>query len=212
MKTLLRFAALALIASCSGGGTATNNNGAAGASATAGTMGGATAGTMGTAGTGVAGAGVGGTGGDGAGGTTLETRDASLPKDAPADVIAIDAAVTVDAPVDTAIEAAPDANQPETVAMCGHVKCDCTFKGKKLWGKVKYVTDYPYDFTVGVVTNYLTDLYVQDVPVPGLVTRCGQWQSEDNLPAFRVMKVTNGLEDFKIQYVDSLPGLPNMRQ
>ena len=53
-------------------------------------------------------------------------------------------------------------------------------------------------------------LYVQEIPAPGLITRCGQWQPEQNLPDIKVMKV-DALEDFSIQYVDSLPGLPNKR-
>jgi hypothetical protein len=128
----------------------------------------------------------------------------------------------VDATPDTARDAAPDAAPDATpdatpdassdvVAACGHIQCDCTFKGIKLWGHVKIGPDtFPYDFTVAVVTNNLTDLYVQDVK-NGLTTRCGQWQVDDALPDFRVKTVTNGLEDFRVQYDTVLPGIPGMR-
>jgi hypothetical protein len=114
---------------------------------------------------------------------------------------------------DAGAEAGKDADDPETVANCGRLKCNCTFEGKKLAGKVKYVTTIPYDFTVNVVTNFLPDLYVVEIPSPGIANRCGQWQPEENLPDLRVMKVTNGHGDFSIQDVTSptLPGLPSMR-
>ena len=47
--------------------------------------------------------------------------------------------------------------------MCGRVRCDCTLKGKNLWGKVQFVdaTGFP-DFKVQMVTS-LADLKVQEV-------------------------------------------------
>ena len=100
----------------------------------------------------------------------------------------------------------------DAVAMCGRILCDCTFKGKKLHGRVSYVQNFPYDFKVVEVTNNLPDLYVQDVPKPGLTEQCGQWQPDDGLPEFRVLKVLPPLlGDFSIQYVLQLPGIPGRR-
>ena len=77
-----------------------------------------------------------------------------------------------------------------------------------------YTDNFPYDFSVYVTTNNLTDLYVQDVPRPGLTTRCGQWQPDATIPSFRVRKVGSlALADFTIQYVTPpvLSGIPGMR-
>ncbi len=93
--------------------------------------------------------------------------------------------------------------------MCGHILCDCTFKGKKLFGKVQVLTNGLADFRGQIVTNGLEDLQVQNVPVPGLTTTCGQWQTVTNgLYDFSVQFVTNGLYDFTIQYDNFLPGIP----
>jgi hypothetical protein len=97
--------------------------------------------------------------------------------------------------------------------MCGPILCDCTFKGKKLWGKVKYVgaADFP-NFTVRVVTTFLADLYVQEVPFPQFATKCGQWQPEENFPELKVRKAeVFELADFTIQYDSFRPGLPTQR-
>jgi hypothetical protein len=98
------------------------------------------------------------------------------------------------------------------VAMCGRILCDCTYKGKDLFGGMNYVTNPPYDFKVEVVTDNLADLYVQEVTNAGLATRCGQWKTDSFVPKFRVLKVmAPAPADFRIQYDNLLPGIPGHR-
>ena len=93
--------------------------------------------------------------------------------------------------------------------MCGRILCDCTYKGKNLWGKVQIVTNRFADFKVQIVTNGLEDLKVKTVPVPGLTTGCGQWQFVTNgLYDFSIQYVTNGLYDFTIQNDNNFAGIP----
>jgi hypothetical protein len=108
-------------------------------------------------------------------------------------------------------DAAPDA-PPDVVAMCGaYLKCDCTYQGLALIGKVKYVDALGFpDVKVHVVTTLLADLYVKEVPFNP--TRCGEWQVDNFLPDFKVQKVgPTELADFSIQYDLFQPGLPGMR-
>ena len=67
----------------------------------------------------------------------------------------------------------------------------CTFKGIKLYGKVKVVTSFP-DIKVKVVDSF-PDLKVQKVT--SFPDSCGKWQFVDTFP------------DFKIQFVDSFPDI-----
>jgi hypothetical protein len=160
---------------------------------------------------------------DTSGGLDLAPADAppadSAPADRAADATAPDAAA--DLPVDLRVvdAATPDAPPPDAatpdaaVAMCGPIRCDCTFKGKKLWGKVKFVSalDFP-DVTVQVVTTNLADLYVQRLSFPQIPSRCGQWLEEQDFPDFKVRIADFAeLADFKIQYDSFMPGLPGMR-
>jgi hypothetical protein len=146
--------------------------------------------------------------------------------DAPAvsDTTASDTAASDTATSDTAGEdaqapdATPDAEPslpdvaPDVVAKCGHINCDCTFNGHLLRGRIQYVTGFPYDVKAVEVTNNLPDLYVQEVPKPGLTTQCGQWQPDVVPPLLRVLKVQPPqLGDFTIQFVQQLPGIPGMR-
>ena len=94
------------------------------------------------------------------------------------------------------------------VAMCGRVLCDCSLKGKNLWGKVQQVDAIGFpDFKVKVVTVG-ADLRVQQLGSTGFPNSCGKWQMVDSLgfPTFKVQIVTLG-EDFAIQYDNLLPGL-----
>jgi hypothetical protein len=160
-------------------------------------------------------------------GLDLAAPDAA-PADAPGDSAAADRAADApapdapgDLPGDSRVvdAAAPDAPQPDAatadaaVAMCGPIRCDCTLKGKKLWGKVKFVSalDFP-DFTVKVVTTNLADLYVQRLSFPQIPSRCGQWLEEQDFPDFKVRIADFAeLADFDIQYDSFMPGLPGMR-
>ena len=89
------------------------------------------------------------------------------------------------------------------IALAGKVGSDCTFKGKKLFGKVQIVTSYP-DIKVQVVSSY-PDLKVKKVT--SYPDKCGLWQIVDSYPDTKVQFVTS-YPDIKIKYVDSYPGLP----
>jgi hypothetical protein len=80
---------------------------------------------------------------------------------------------------------------------------DCTFRGKKLHGKVKVVQHFP-DFKVKVVQHF-PDLKVQ--MVQHFPDTCGKWQIVENFPDFTVQYVEH-FPDFQIQKVDHFPGLP----
>lgn len=80
---------------------------------------------------------------------------------------------------------------------------DCTFKGKKLYGKVKVVDSFP-DLKVQVVSAF-PDLKVK--VVTAFPDSCGKWQMVDSFPDLKVQIVT-AFPDVKIQYVDAFPGRP----
>lgn len=78
----------------------------------------------------------------------------------------------------------------------------CTWNGKKLFGRVRYVTSSA-DVRVKVVTS-LPRLRVKRVS--SLPNECGEWQEVDSFPDLKVQLV-DGLEDFDVEYVDAFPGL-----
>lgn len=80
---------------------------------------------------------------------------------------------------------------------------DCTFKGKKLWGKVQIVQTGG-DLKVEVV-NAFPDLKV--LRVNSFPDSCGKWQTVTSFPDLKVQIVTS-FPDLKIQYVSSFPGVP----
>lgn len=82
-------------------------------------------------------------------------------------------------------------------------RVNCTFAGKKLYGKIEYVTSFP-DVKVRVVTA-LPDLRVKTVS--SLATSCGEWREVSSLPDLRV-KLVDSFEDLEIEYVTSFPGIP----
>lgn len=82
-------------------------------------------------------------------------------------------------------------------------KASCTFKGKKLYGKIQVVTSFP-DIKVQVVTSF-PDLKVQNVT--SFPDKCGKWQIVTSFPDTKIQYVTS-FPDVKIQYVDSFPGVP----
>ncbi len=85
----------------------------------------------------------------------------------------------------------------------GKVGSDCTFKGKKLFGKVQVVKAFP-DFKVEVVSAF-PDLKVQKVDA--FPDKCGRWQMVDAFPDFKVQFV-DAFPDIKIQFVTAFPGPP----
>ena len=82
-------------------------------------------------------------------------------------------------------------------------KAACSFKGKKLYGKIQVVTSFP-DVKVQVVTSF-PDLKVQNVT--SFPDKCGKWQVVTSFPDTKIQFVTS-FPDVKIQYVESFPGVP----
>ncbi len=83
------------------------------------------------------------------------------------------------------------------------VATDCTYNGKKLWGKVQFVDSFP-DFKVKAVDNF-PDLKVK--MVNSFPDKCGLWQSVDSFPELKIQLVDN-FPDFTVKFVTSFPGLP----
>lgn len=79
---------------------------------------------------------------------------------------------------------------------------DCTFKGIKLNGKVKYVTSFP-DIKIQYVTSF-PDIKVRKVT--SFPNKCGEWQIVESFPDFTVQIVTS-FPDLKVQLVESFPGM-----
>jgi hypothetical protein len=78
----------------------------------------------------------------------------------------------------------------------------CTFRGKKLYGKIQIVDFFP-DIRVQVV-DFFPDLKVQRVDY--FPTSCGKWQFVDYFPDLKIQFV-DYFPDLKIQYVDFFPGV-----
>lgn len=82
------------------------------------------------------------------------------------------------------------------------VESDCTFKGHKLYGKIKVVTSFA-DIKVKVVTSF-PDIKVK--VVSSFPDHCGKWQMVDSFPDVKIQFVES-FPDIKIQYVESFPGI-----
>jgi hypothetical protein len=80
---------------------------------------------------------------------------------------------------------------------------DCCFKGRKLYGKIKFVTSFP-DIKIKVVDSF-PDLKVKHVS--SFPDRCGLWQIVESFPDLKVQLVES-FPDITIKYVESFPGLP----
>jgi acylphosphatase len=85
----------------------------------------------------------------------------------------------------------------------GKVGSDCTFKGKKLYGKVKFVKNFP-DIKIEVVDHF-PDLKVKKVK--HFPDKCGKWQVVDNFPDIKV-QIVKHFGDIKVKFVDHFPGVP----
>ena len=83
------------------------------------------------------------------------------------------------------------------------IDASCSCKGKKLYGKVQFVTSFP-DVKVQVVNSF-PDLKVQ--MVNAFPDKCGQWQIVTSFPDVKV-QIVESFPDVKIQYVNSFPGKP----
>jgi hypothetical protein len=90
------------------------------------------------------------------------------------------------------------------VAWAGSVdKGSCTFKGKKMFGKVQFVTAFP-DIKIQVVSAF-PDLKVQKVNA--FPDSCGKWQEVNAFPDIKV-QIVSAFPDVKVQYVNAFPGVP----
>ena len=87
-------------------------------------------------------------------------------------------------------------NEPSTI------RADCTFQGKKLFGKIQIVQAFP-DIKVQIVESF-PDLKVEKVTA--FPSECGKWQIVENLPDLKVQFVDT-FPDLKIQFVQAFPGL-----
>ena len=83
------------------------------------------------------------------------------------------------------------------------VRPDCTYKGRRLYGKVKVVTNFP-DLKVQIVDAF-PDLKVQ--VVESFPEKCGLWKMVEAFPDLKVQFV-DAFPDIKIKYVTSFPGIP----
>jgi hypothetical protein len=82
------------------------------------------------------------------------------------------------------------------------VRADCTFRGHKLYGKIKVVTAFP-DLKVQVVDAF-PDLKVQIVEA--FPDKCGQWKMVSAFPELKI-QIVDAFPDLKIKYVSAFPGL-----
>jgi hypothetical protein len=80
---------------------------------------------------------------------------------------------------------------------------NCTYKGFKLYGKIKIVENFP-DIKVQIVENF-SDLKVKIVD--NFPDKCGRWQFVDNFPDIKVKFVDN-FPDIKVKFVENFPGEP----
>ena len=80
---------------------------------------------------------------------------------------------------------------------------DCTWHGKKLYGKVQFVTSFP-DIKIKPVCAF-PDLKVK--MVDAFPDHCGQWQVVDAFPDLKLQFV-DAFPDVTIQFVEAFPGLP----
>lgn len=79
----------------------------------------------------------------------------------------------------------------------------CTYNGKKLYGKVQFVTSFP-DIKVQEVTSF-PDVKVEKVN--SFPDKCGKWQIVTSFPDTKV-QIVKSFPDVKVQYVNSFPGVP----
>jgi hypothetical protein len=80
---------------------------------------------------------------------------------------------------------------------------NCSYKGFQLYGKVKFVDNFP-DIKVQIVDNF-PDIKVQ--LVDNFPDDCGEWKIVENFPDVKVQLVEN-FPDIKVKFVDHFPGKP----
>ncbi|EAY27349.1 hypothetical protein [Microscilla marina] len=78
----------------------------------------------------------------------------------------------------------------------------CSYKGIKLYGKVKFVTSFP-DIKIQYVSSF-PDIKVQFVD--SFPDKCGKWKEVSSFPDFKV-EVVSSFPDLKVKKVTSFPGM-----
>jgi len=78
---------------------------------------------------------------------------------------------------------------------------DCTYKGFPLYGKIKFVENFP-DIKVQIVDNF-PDIKVK--LVDNFPDDCGEWKLVENFPDLKVQIVEN-FPDIKVKFVENFPG------
>jgi hypothetical protein len=79
----------------------------------------------------------------------------------------------------------------------------CSFRDKRLFGKVKVVESFP-DVRVKVVSSF-PDLKVKKVD--SFADECGEWHFVESFPDFTIQYVES-FADVEISMVPSFPGMP----
>lgn len=92
----------------------------------------------------------------------------------------------------------------EVKAMVSLIKptAACDWKGKKLFGKIQFVTSHP-DLKIQYVDSY-ADINVQMVTFSP--SSCGQWQEVSSGADLKV-QIVNSFPDLKVKLVKSNPGM-----
>lgn len=79
---------------------------------------------------------------------------------------------------------------------------DCTCKGHKLYGKIKFVNSFP-DIKIKIVESFpdIKVKYVNSFP-----DDCGEWQVVESFPDLKV-QIVESFPDLKVKIVNSFPGM-----
>lgn len=80
---------------------------------------------------------------------------------------------------------------------------NCTFKGFPLYGRIKFVENFP-DVKVQIVDNF-PDIKVK--MVNNFPDDCGEWKIVENFPDVKIQLVEN-FPDVKVKFVENFPGKP----
>lgn len=78
----------------------------------------------------------------------------------------------------------------------------CSYKGIKLYGKVKFVDSFP-DIKIKFVSSF-SDIKVKFVD--SFPDKCGRWKKVNSFPDFKV-QVVDSFPDLKVKKVTSFPGM-----
>lgn len=81
-------------------------------------------------------------------------------------------------------------------------KKTCTFKGFKLYGKIKFVESFP-DIKIKFVESF-ADIHVKFVS--SFPDDCGKWQIVESFPDIKV-QVVESFPDITVKIVESFPGV-----